>query len=76
VDSFDRMEEKLPYAGHVFFCMPGGMETARIVAARHLNTMTPGAYLYNLGAWQLPPGRRLVNRPQERFSRGRRKGFI
>jgi phosphoglycerate dehydrogenase-like enzyme len=47
--SFDRLEEELPYADHVVFLLPGGVETDGIFTARHFNAMKPGAHLYNLG---------------------------
>jgi phosphoglycerate dehydrogenase-like enzyme len=47
--SFDHLEEELPYADHVVFVLPGGVETDGIFTARHFNAMKPGAHLYNLG---------------------------
>jgi len=47
--TFDRLEEELPYADHVVFVLPGGVETDGIFTARHLHAMKPGAFLYNLG---------------------------
>ena len=49
VISYDMLEEELPYADHVVFVLPGGVDTDGIFTARHFTAMKPGAYLYNLG---------------------------
>ncbi len=49
VITFNSLEEELPFADHVIFVLPGGVETDGIFTARHFNAMKPGAYLYNLG---------------------------
>jgi len=47
--TFDSLEEELPFADHVVFVLPGGVETDGIFTTRHFNAMKPGAHLYNLG---------------------------
>ncbi|MDD2900385.1 MAG: D-2-hydroxyacid dehydrogenase [Desulfuromonadaceae bacterium] len=49
VITFDMLEEELPYADHVVFVLPGGVETDGIFTARHFESMKPGAYVYNFG---------------------------
>lgn len=47
--TFERLEEKLPFADHVVLLLPGGVETDGIFTTRHFAAMKPGAYLYNMG---------------------------